>query len=184
MAGTLPPVSSADEPSYLRRTGVAGRGVAIGFFGAALALLGEEPEFDRLHGFGSSIYDDPLLAEDFQIGHNFGYGLGFWTAIFSAKAKEAPVITEPYVRPSGTPTRAQRESVQGQPCVDCGATGPVQRADHKTPLVVEYYTTGTINMERAKSLGAVQPQCVTCSARQGANLSRYSKMRRKELGLD
>lgn len=95
-----------------------------------------------------------------------------------------PVITAPYARPSGTPTVAQRASVQGKPCADCGATASVQVADHKVPLVQEYYETGTINMERAKSVDAVQPQCPTCSARQGAALSRYSRAKKLEHGLD
>lgn len=94
------------------------------------------------------------------------------------------VITAPYSRPSGTPTVAQRASVQGKPCVDCGTTAPVQVADHKVPLVQEYYETGAIDMQRAKSVDAVQPQCPTCSARQGAEMSRYSKTKKVEHGLD
>jgi hypothetical protein len=95
-----------------------------------------------------------------------------------------PVITRPYVRPRGTPTAAQRASVQGQPCVDCGVTMSRQVADHITPLVREYYETGVINLQRAKSLESVQPQCPTCSARQGAAMSRYSIEKREEYGLD
>lgn len=53
--------------------------------------------------------------------------------------KKAPEITKPYKRPSGATTKAQRESVQGKPCVDCGATIQKQYADHKDPLVKEYY---------------------------------------------
>ncbi len=82
--------------------------------------------------------------------------------------------TTPYKRPSGATTPAQRASVQGKPCVDCGAVTPTQVADHKTPLVREYYETGTIDKGRMRSLDAVQPQCPTCSARQGAEMSRYS----------
>lgn len=48
-------------------------------------------------------------------------------------------------------------------------------ADHKTPLVQEHYETGTINTENMRSLDAVQPQCTTCSAKQGAEMSKYSK---------
>jgi hypothetical protein len=70
---------------------------------------------------------------------------------------------------------AQRASVQGKPCVDCGAVTPKQVADHKTPLVKEHYETGTIDTTRMRSVDAVQPQCPTCSARQGADMSRYSR---------
>jgi hypothetical protein len=95
----------------------------------------------------------------------------------------SPKVTVRYKRPSGTPTRAQRASVQGKPCVDCSKVAPTQVADHKTPLVKEHYQTGTIDLERAKSLDAVQPQCPTCSAKQGAEMSAYSKAQRKANGL-
>ena len=96
---------------------------------------------------------------------------------------KGPEFTKPYERPSGTPTAAQRESVQGKPCVDCGATTARQVADHIVPLVKEYYQTGRIDMEKAKSLDSVQPQCPTCSARQGAEMSRYSRAMKEEHGL-
>ncbi|KZN50868.1 hypothetical protein N476_14600 [Pseudoalteromonas luteoviolacea H33] len=92
-------------------------------------------------------------------------------------------ITTPYKRPSGATTPAQRQLVQGKACVDCGITTSKQVADHKTPLVKEYYETGTINKPYMKSLDAVQPQCPTCSAKQGAEMSRYSRRLKKELGL-
>ena len=101
----------------------------------------------------------------------------------AAPISKAPEITKPYARPSGTPTAAQRASVQGKPCVDCGAVTSRQVADHKTPLVKEYYQTGRIDMEKAKSLDSVQPQCPTCSARQGAEMSRYSRAMKEENGL-
>lgn len=48
-------------------------------------------------------------------------------------------------------------------------------ADHKKPLVQEYYETGKINKEKMRAVNAVQPQCPTCSARQGAKMANYSK---------
>jgi hypothetical protein len=48
-------------------------------------------------------------------------------------------------------------------------------ANHKTPLVEEHYTTGTINVENMRSLEAVNSQCMTCSQKQGAEMSQYSK---------
>jgi RHS repeat-associated protein len=98
-------------------------------------------------------------------------------------AKKAPDIATPYKRPSGATTKAQRESVQNQPCVDCGNIANRQVADHKIPLVKEYYETGTIDNTKMRSLDAVQSQCPTCSARQGAEMSRYSRQQKKDLGL-
>ncbi|WP_437784541.1 RHS repeat-associated core domain-containing protein [Sorangium sp. So ce1097] len=89
-----------------------------------------------------------------------------------------------YKRPSGATTPAQRASVQGKPCVDCGAVTPRQVADHKTPLVKEHYETGTVDKTRMRSVDAVQPQCPTCSARQGADMSRYSGGQRRLLEGD
>jgi len=181
----MPCGSTADGPSYARRIGVTARGIAVGLFGAAVALIAATPDAELFYDFGSALYDDSILADDFQTGHNFGYVLGFGSLLGGAKvSQDAPVVTQPYVRPSGTPTRAQRASVQGQPCIDCGTTAPRQVADHKRPLVEEYYETGTINLDQARSLDAVQAQCPTCSARQGAHMSRYSREKREELGLD
>ena len=74
-------------------------------------------------------------------------------------------------------------SVQGKPCVDCGETKPTMVADHKTPLVKEHYETGTIDKTKMNSLDAVQPQCSTCSSKQGAEMSKYSKEQKKINGL-
>ncbi len=98
--------------------------------------------------------------------------------------KGAPEITKVYKRPSGATTKAQRESVQGKPCVDCGRTTPRQVADHKNPLVKEYYQTGAIDKTRMRDVGSVQPQCPTCSARQGAEMSRFSRQMKKQNGLE
>jgi RHS repeat-associated protein len=93
-----------------------------------------------------------------------------------------PKATTPYKRPSGATTPQQRASVQGKPCVDCGAVTPKQVADHKTPLVKEHYETGSIDKTRMRSTEAVQPQCPTCSNRQGAGMSRYSREMKENLG--
>ena len=90
-----------------------------------------------------------------------------------------PVTNEIYKRPNGATTSAQRKSVQGKPCVDCGQVAPKNVADHKVPLVEEHYQTGTIDKTRMRSLDAVQPQCPTCSAKQGARMSKYSKDMKK-----
>jgi RHS repeat-associated protein len=97
---------------------------------------------------------------------------------------EAPVVpTSPYARPVGATTAAQRASVQGLPCVDCGGIAPTQVADHIHPLVQQWYETGTIDLQVMRSLEAVQPQCPLCSAVQGGQLSWYSRaMRAKYFG--
>ncbi len=90
-------------------------------------------------------------------------------------AMSAPVTDEIYSRPSGATTRAQRESVQGQPCVNCGDVAPTMYADHKYELVKEHYETGTIDLGRMRSTDAVQPHCPSCSRSQGGHMSQYSK---------
>jgi hypothetical protein len=86
-----------------------------------------------------------------------------------------------YVRPSGATTPDQRASVQGKPCVDCGDSAPKMHADHKDPLVKQHYERGGIDKTQMRSPEAVQPQCPTCSNRQGADLSRYSREKAKAL---
>ncbi|MBL8996487.1 MAG: hypothetical protein JNL44_04135, partial [Gemmatimonadetes bacterium] len=94
---------------------------------------------------------------------------------------DAAKVTTPYRRPSGATTRAQRASVQGKPCVKCGTETEKQVAGHKTALIDEYYATGTIDKTRMRSMDAVQPECPTCSAREGAEKSRLSRQKKKEL---
>lgn len=97
-------------------------------------------------------------------------------------AEEAgKIAVAPYKRPSGATTAEQRAAVQGKPCVDCGQVAPRMNADHKTPLVKEHYQRGTIDKTRMRQKDALQPQCPTCSNRQGADLSRYSREQRKRL---
>jgi RHS repeat-associated protein len=98
--------------------------------------------------------------------------------------KNSPEIVKPYKRPSGATTAEQRASVQGKPCIDCGKITPKQVADHKNPLVKEYYETGAVDRTQMRDIKSVQPQCPTCSARQGATMSRYSRQMKKELDLD
>ena len=92
-------------------------------------------------------------------------------------------VTKAYSRPNNATTAAQRASVQGKPCVSCGEKASTMVADHKTPLVKEYYQTGTIDKQNMRSANAVQAQCPTCSARQGAELQRYSIEQKKKNGI-
>ena len=91
-------------------------------------------------------------------------------------------VTSPYVRPIGT-TVEQRASVQGQPCVDCGAITPKQVADHIDPLVVQHYREGAVNIEQQSSVSAVQPHCPSCSASQGGQLGAFGRRMLEFFGL-
>lgn len=120
-------------------------------------------------------------ADQRALGAAFGEGSAVAALTLAPFAKSTPHIGEPYRRPSGATTLEQRAAVQGQSCVDCGTAAPRMFADHKRPLVREYYETGKINETRMRAVRSVQPQCPTCSARQGAELSRYSAAKKKEL---
>ena len=77
----------------------------------------------------------------------------------------------------------QRDSVQGQPCATCGATGQKNNADHKDPLVIQHYRDGKVDTDKMRSLDAVQPQCQNCSNQQGGFLSNLSKSLRRIFGF-
>lgn len=95
-----------------------------------------------------------------------------------------PDISSPYVRPPDAgPTTSQKASVQGLPCVDCGAVTPNQVADHKVPLVVQYYQDGTVDVNSQRDLNAVQPHCPTCSAIQGGQLGAFGRAMRNFFGF-
>ncbi len=92
-----------------------------------------------------------------------------------------PVTNTIYKRPNNATTPAQRASVKGKECVTCGKKSSKMVADHKTPLVQEYYRTGTIDKTKMKSLEAVQPQCSTCSSKQGAEMRKYSQEMKRRI---
>ncbi len=94
-------------------------------------------------------------------------------------------IDEPFKRGSNlNTTQPQRDSVQGKPCVDCGKTAPKMVADHKDPVSVEYYRTGTNDVKKQQSVEAVQPHCPSCSSQQGGKLSAFAREMKRQLGLD
>jgi len=64
-----------------------------------------------------------------------------------------------------------------------GNVDPVQRDDHKAPLVEDYYQNRSIDVEASRSLDAVQAQCIVCSNKQGAQLSTLRVVRRKLFGF-
>jgi RHS repeat-associated protein len=94
---------------------------------------------------------------------------------------DRPRATTPYKRPSNATTSKQRASVQGKPCVKCGTTTPKQVAGHKQALVREHYENGSIDKQKMRSLEAVQPECPTCSNKEGAEMSRYSSTMKSKL---
>jgi len=101
----------------------------------------------------------------------------------TGKEKIETNIVKPYRRPNNSTTKEQRASVQGKPCIKCGTQVKKMVAGHKKAIVKEYYETGTIDKKRMQSKSAVQPECPTCSAREGAQMSRYSKNEKKKRGL-
>jgi RHS repeat-associated protein len=94
-----------------------------------------------------------------------------------------PDVKAPYKRPSNATTPEQRKSVQNQPCGDCGKGGKMN-ADHKDPIVKQYYKDGKLDMVKVKDVNAVRPQCPTCSAKQGGLLSQWSKAIKELLGFE
>jgi len=100
----------------------------------------------------------------------------------SGDGKTAP--NKVYERPNNATTKEQRTSVQDKPCVTCGKTEGKMYADHKEPLVKEHYEKGGIDKTKMRETDAVQPQCPTCSAKQGAEMSKYSKEQKKLKGFN
>lgn len=95
-----------------------------------------------------------------------------------------PNVTDPYARPSAAgPNAAQKASVQGKPCVDCGAVTPNQVADHIDPLVVQHYREGAVNVQQQSQVSAVQPHCPACSASQGGQLGAFGRRMREFFGF-
>ena len=147
-----------------------------------------------LQGFGSKLSDifgiSSASGAEFRDPSRIGWpqllegtGLGPAGGSTSRRAAQRPAINEPYSRPNVN-TAKQRASVQGQPCESCGQVAPRMNANHMDPLVVEYYRTGKIDVPRARSVEAVNPQCPTCSARQGGYLSNFSKFMKRLYGFD
>jgi len=119
------------------------------------------------------------MAHAHRMGETFGWhGAGGGSSV---SPQEEPEITVPYKRPNNATTPAQRASVQGKPCVDCGITTKPMVADLIYPLVKEYYETGGIDLERMRSFEAVQLQCPTCSSKQGAELRKYGQEQKAKI---
>ncbi|MGJ1384481.1 hypothetical protein ACR79A_26325 [Sphingobacterium siyangense] len=133
--------------------------------------------------FMGAMITDMVTAE--AIGASFARlfsagSKGTTSATVSPTTVEAPTASAPvtdvlYKRPNNATTPAQRKSVQGQPCVDCGGTSKPMVANHKKALVEEHYETGKIDKVKMRSVNAVNSHCQTCSNKQGGQLSSYSK---------
>jgi len=117
----------------------------------------------------------PMLITDGESAVGATAEEGEFAAGEAQAAEPHPSVATPYERPSGATTTEQRAAVQGKPCVDCGKVGDKMVANHKTPLVKEYYKTGKIDTTKMRSKDSVNSQCPTCSAKQGAQMSQYSK---------
>ena len=126
-----------------------------------------------------------------SVGNLFGAAAGNATLAKGAEAgaslsvgvKASPVIERAYQRPPNATTAAQKASVQGHSCTNCGRVEPKMYADHIEPLVKEYYRTGTVDLQKMHDVTSVQPNCPTCSSRQGGELSNYSKEMKQQYGF-
>jgi RHS repeat-associated protein len=122
---------------------------------------------------------------------------GLWQSYQARQNPEPPAVlggtvilgpigspTGPYVRPSGATTPQQRASVQGKPCSVCGVNDGGKRvAGHKEALVQEHYRTGTIDKAKMRDVNSVRPECPTCSAKEGAQMSRFSRWMKDWFGF-
>lgn len=122
-----------------------------------------------------------LLNENAQRQTNSGTGQ--WQGNRDS-ANQTPKATTPYKRPNNATTKEQRNSVQGKPCSDCGKVTPKQYANHKKPLVKEYYETGTIDKKKMRDVKSVNAHCKTCSSKEGGRMSGFSKEMKKKIEKD
>ena len=160
---------------------------------AGLSLTGTDFRFGQLPTAQASTPGESsaMLAVDVALIYQAATSLAAGEAASAVNAGRAATeraageartpATQPYRRPSGATTAEQRASVQGQPCVECGKTAPKMVANHKTPLVQEHYQTEKIDTHRMRQVSAVNSHCRTCSAREGARMSRYSREMRRKL---
>lgn len=99
----------------------------------------------------------------------------------------APNITVPYKRPTGSTTKQMRAYVQeiGQEtgCARCGAKVEKYYAGHKKALAEEYYETGKIDLIKMTDNNSIQPECPTCSNREGRQMQKWVENKNKELGI-
>ncbi len=115
------------------------------------------------------------VAGSLIAGEVIGAGFSKVRSTMKGGLSEAPVTNELYSRPNNATTAAQRKSVQGKPCVDCGGTSEPMIANHIKPLVQEWYETGSIDLKKMKSTESVNSHCQTCSGKQAGEMSAYSK---------
>jgi RHS repeat-associated protein len=125
--------------------------------------------------------EEVTLVKDVAEGASFVKDVEKTTLKFESKV--TAVVKEPYKRPNNATTPAQRASVQGKPCAKCGAEDAKMVAGHKKALVKEHYETGTIDKSKMRNKDAVQPECTNCSTKEGGEMSKYSKHKKKEHGF-
>jgi hypothetical protein len=133
--------------------------------------------------FKDRILKSPSARESYEKLVHFIRGSGTRkSGVPDQNFKPNPSVKDSYQRPTAAgPTKAQKEYVQGKPCVDCGRVTPTQVADHKKPLVVEHYEQGVIDVAKQRTKEAVQPHCPTCSSQQGGQLGQFVKRMKKLL---
>jgi RHS repeat-associated protein len=184
VAGAMVAISSAPmfASSYQSANELAQQWPSLSEVGASFQQLG--------NSWSSMTGDQKTTLLGDAVGFTATEAIGFAGAGLGAKSGGAAGemitargITEPYKRPPGATNQTLRDSVQGKSCATCGVTGVKMYADHKTPLVQEYYTTGKVDLNRMVDPKSVQPQCANCSNAQGGRLSNFSKLMKSKLGL-
>jgi RHS repeat-associated protein len=186
MAGAIPLVVKEGAGALVDRVPVLGTDVGV-FAKSALsrARAALEPVTQGAQEFLSSVAERlPRLEWSADPGANLG------NLKFAKRPSGVPAddfVPNPaagrYTRATGT-TAAQRASVQGKPCVDCGETAARQVADHIDPQVVQHFREGKVDVEAQRALDAVQPHCPTCSATQGGWLAQFGRRMKEALGLE
>lgn len=161
-------------PTFGKNYGFA---INLGFNGTVMSVGGGNLGYGSI---GPRTYSDADFALSFGVEGTANAERKIMMPLLSAVKED---IVEAYKRPSGATNQVLRDFVKGKACVTCGSKALKMVADHIYPLVQEFYETGTINLERMKSIEAIQPQCATCSASQGGVLSNYSKMVKEFLGI-
>jgi hypothetical protein len=83
--------------------------------------------------FKDRILKSPSARESYEKLVHFIRGSGTRkSGVPDQNFKPNPSVKDSYQRPTAAgPTKAQKEYVQGKPCVDCGRVTPTQVADHK-----------------------------------------------------
>lgn len=166
------PTISGNSGGYFDRVATAGRGVATGLFGASTALIGATPDPDLFYDFGSTLYDAPVAAGDFQAGHNFGYMLGTAGLISTPAARQPTSSPKPVVTAQAEVGNAVFVDVNQTARTAANAQQPTLIADRvasKTQQQNKAFPNGNMATAHAE-IGAMQ-QAYNSGVTSGADMT-------------